>query len=403
MPNAVLVDNPFGNNSLDKILAVIKHGEWEMNIQLPELGKNFSVTGMNSGNEKEFTASGNSFSIEPGTYILSKNGKKAKASYKGWPADDLKAFFAPETTVDKTYLIHEPVPSLTAGQNYKIEATIVSNDPVEQVQAWLRNGNTYESLDLQEEKAYTYRASVPEELLKKGFLEYRIIVTTPEGTTTFPGGKQGNPGQWDFDPDQPYSVRIVNYEAPVFLFDVARDHEDVVRKWLPTNNLVPTENPGEAEFQVNIEKLFEVDPENTKAQAVYDYSFRYNFEKKIKGRREAVEGKDRLVLKARALNDKPVKLQVALVMNNGSSFGKILELDPKLEEYEIDLSTLEPVKTVTLPRPYPTFLPLYFEHNIQETFDLEEAESLQFSIGPGLSESERQKQHGVGIVSVRLE
>ena len=403
MPDAILVNNPFGNNSLDKTLAVIKHGEWEMTVQLPELGNEFSVTGLNSGNDIEKTALANSFSIKPGTYILSKNGKKAKAFYKGWSEDDLVAFFAPETTVDKTYLVHEHVPSLSAGQNYFIEATVVSNEPIVQVQAWLRNGNTYDSVDLQEEEAYTYRAIVPENLLKNGFLEYRIIVTTSEGTTTFPGGQEGNPGQWDFDPDDPYSIRVVDSDAPVYIFNAAQDHENVVRKWLPTNNVVPTENPGEAEFQVNVEKLFEIDPENTKAEPVYNYSFRYNFNEKVKGRREVLEKKEKLVLKARGLNDKPVKLQIALVMNNGRSFGKTIEMEPKVEKYEIDLSTLEPVKTVILPRPYPTFLPLYFEHDIKEPFDIKDAESLQFSIGPGLSEEEREQQHGMGVRAVWLD
>lgn len=403
MPDAILVDNPFGNNSLDKTLAVIKHGEWEMTVQLPELGGNFSVTGVNSKNELVKSASGNSFSIEPGTYILSKNGKKAKASYKGWPGDDLKAFFAPGTTVDKTYLIHEPVPSLSAGQSYNIEATVVSNEPIEQVQAWLRNGNTYESLDLQQGSAYTYMGEVPESLLKNGFLEYRIIVRTPEGTTTYPGGQEGDPGKWNFDPDEPYSIRVIDPEAPVYLFNAAQDHEDVVKKWLPTNNVIPTENPNKAEFQVNVEKLFEIDPENTNAEPVYDYSFRYNFTEKKKGRREALEEKENLVIEARALNGKSVKLQVALVMDNGRSFGKIIELQPEVKEYEIDLSTLEPVQTVTLPRPYPTFLPLYFEHEIREPYDIKDAESLQFSIGPGLTETEQQEQHGVGIRTVRLE
>ncbi len=113
--------------------------------------------------------------------------------------------------------------------------------------------------------------------------------------------------------------------------------------------------------------------------------------------------KNKLIVKARALNDKPVKLQVALVMNNGSSFGKVIELDPEMKEHQIDLSKLKPIKTVILPRPYPTFLPLYFEHAVKEPFYIKNAESLQFSIGPELSEAEQQEQHGVGIISVRLE
>jgi hypothetical protein len=403
MPDAILVENPFGNNSLDKILAVINHSEWEMRVELSDLGSDFSISGVNKGNEATRTISGNSFTVEPGTYILSKKDKKSRSSYSGWSEADLKAFVAPESTVDKTYLVHEPLPKLTEATPHEISAVIVSNEAIEKVEVWFRNGNVYESVQLQREKAYNYSAQVPEKLLKNGFLEYRIIVTTYAGTNTYPGGKEGNPGQWDFDPDAPYKTSVLKAEAPVYLFSAAEDHEDVVRKWLPTLKLVPTAKSGEAEYQVNVEKLFEVDPENLNAEPVYNYSFRYNFDRKVQGSSDALQKKKKLVLKGRALNEKPVKLQVALVMDNGRAFGKVIELDPETTEYEIDLKDLQPVKTVTLPRPYPTFLPLYFEHNIQEPFDLKNAESLQFSIGPGLTEAEQQEQHGVGIISVRME
>ncbi|MCX2839655.1 hypothetical protein OQ279_16020, partial [Salinimicrobium sp. MT39] len=369
----------------------------------PDLGADFLITGLNSGNEVSENATENGFSVKPGTYILVKNGKKSRSSYKGWSERDLTAFVAPKTTVDRTYLVHEAVPTLTEGEKHEISAEIVSSKPVEKVEAWFRNGNTYESVQLQHKKAYEYGAAVPETLLKNGILEYRIIVTTSVGTNTFPGGQNGNPGEWDFDPDEPYKIRVVETKFPVYLFNASEDSENIVARWLPTLNTVPAAHPGEAEFRVNVEKLFEVDPENTEAKPVYDYSFRYNFNRKVAGREEALEDKVKLVIKARSLNDKPLKLQVALVMDNGRSFGKVIELQPEIEEYEIGLSELQPVKTVTLPRPYPSFLPLYFEHDIQEPLKLEDAESLQFSIGPGLSESEQQEQHGVGIVSVRLE
>jgi hypothetical protein len=403
MPDAVLVENPFGNNSLDKTLAVINHAEWEMNIRLPDLGTDFFVNGLNSGNEVFKNATGNSFLVKPGTYILSKNGKKSRSSYKSWSERDLTAFVAPKTTVDKTYLVHEAVPTLNEGRKLEISAEIVSNKPVEKVEAWFRNGNTYESVQLQHKEAYNYGAIVPEKLLKNGFLEYQIIVTTSEGTNTYPGGQKGNPGEWDFDPDEPYKIRVVAPESPVYLFNALEDSDKIVARWLPTLNTVPAAHPGEAEFRVNVENLFEVDPENTEAEPVYDYSFRYNFNRKVAGREEALEEKKHLIFKGKSLNSKPVKLQVAVVMDKGRSFGKVIELQPEIQEYEIALSELQPVRTVTLPRPYPSFLPHYLEHDIQEEFDIEDAESLQFSIGPNLSESEQQEQHGVGIVSVRLE
>ena len=128
-----------------------------------------------------------------------------------------------------------------------------------------------------------------------------------------------------------------------------------------------------------------------------------NFSKKIKGRNNEVAQQKKLIIKARSLSGKNEKIQVALVEKNGSAFGKIINITSESLEYTIDLSELKPVKTVSLPRPYPGFLPYYFEHNNQEIFNLETVESIQFSIGPGLEKEALIPKHEIGITSVRLE
>ena len=67
------------------------------------------------------------------------------------------------------------------------------------------------------------------------------------------------------------------------------------------------------------------------------------------------------------------------------------------------IKDLKPVKTVTLPRPYPSFLPYFLEHNLNTTFDINKVESIQFSIGPEITKSEFEEKHGIAIVSLDLE
>ena len=405
MPDALVVRNPFGQNSLDKTIAVINHKPWEMKVNLPGLGADFLVSPLNQGNGYSTRSKAKSFIIEPGSYILKAEGKEYDLENDGqWEEDDLKAYVAPKTTVDKTYVLHEAVPTASVGTNLEISAEIISNEEIEKVEVWFRNGNIYNTAVLKPQGAYNYVTEVPEKLLKKGFLNYRIVVTTQQGSFTFPSGVEGNPAEWDFYDASQYRTAVVEPDYPVYLFNAAKDSENVVGEWMESLKIVPTKDKGEAEYQVNVEKLFEEDVENLNADPLYDYSFRYNFNRKIAGRRADLSEKDELVLKGRALNNKPVKLQVAFVMNNGSAFGEVIELQPgELDIYEVDLSDLKPVKTVILPRPYPSFLPYYFEHNLEEDFDLQNVESLQFSIGPGIPEGKLEEQHGVGIVNVRLQ
>lgn len=404
MPDAIMVENPFGKNSLEKKVAVINWENWEMTLNLPGLKENFSIETLNEGNDFEAKATGNSFRIEPGTYLLKNVGVLGcYALDQNWKTIKLGDYFAPETTVEKTYVLHQAVQEVPENSSLDISADIVSDQPIEKVEVWFENGPMYRSAILQREKAYAYRARVPKELLKNGFLEYRIVVFTPRGSRTFPADAQGNPGDWDFYETASYTTRIQKAGDPLYLFNAATDSEYIVGQWRPGNQLVPGTRPGEAEYQVKLEGLFRKDEENLNAAPVYDYSFRYNFMDKIKGRSGQLSGYTKLIIKGRSLSSEPKQIQVAFVDKNGASFGKTIELKPAYGEYVIKLSDLQPVKTVTLPRPYPSFLPYYFEHNNTGGFELHNAEAIQVSIGPGLEEEELYNRQEIGITSFRLE
>lgn len=401
MPDPILIRDPFGSNSLEKTVSVISWKENMMELKLNDLGENFQISGLNEGNKASITSNGNSFKVSPGTYLIKSATKQFDlANYENTWNFDLNAFEAKENTVDKTHLVHEPAKIASAENELKIAATVVSNNEIKKIEAWFKNGNTYETVELQAENNYDYTAQVPKELLKNGFLNYRLIVSSYKDTVSFPGGVEGSPADWDFYSDKQFETRILEKNSAVNLFNAAKDSDKMVISWSPKNNVIPI-NENEAEFQVKIDSLFKEDVENTNATPIYDYSFRYNFLKKI-GNRKLSE-KNKLVVTARALGDQPEKMMVALVMDNGASFGKLIELSDEIREIEIALEDLKPVKTVTLPRPYPGFLPYYFDHSYSGKLKIEDAESIQFSIGPGIEQENLQKPHAIGIREVRME
>ncbi|MDT0676552.1 cellulase family glycosylhydrolase [Autumnicola musiva] len=402
MPDAFNVNNPFGSNSLEKIISVINWESRNMTLSLPGLD-NFSVKALNEGNSFTTEVSSGTFNIRPGTYILTGSGKSFSDDISNLTNIGLQEFTAPQTTVEQTYVVHEPLQEISEDSSLGISAEIISNTNIEKVTAVLRNGNSFENLELQHKAPDNYSAEVPKKLLKHGFLEYQIIVNTQEGSQTFPSGVDGSPRDWDFYDEASYRLKIVKKESPLYIFNASENADDVVAPWNPGNKVVPANNPGEAEYQVKVEQLFEEDAENLDAEPVYDYSFRYNFQERIKGRLEELPAKQELVIKARSLNDKPETLQVALVMDNGAAFGKIIKLTPEIEEYRVSLEELQPVKTVTLPRPYPSFLPYYFDHNYKGEFNLKNTESLQFSIGPGMEGEELKQAHALGIINIKLQ
>ncbi|MBT8260068.1 MAG: hypothetical protein KJN82_02040 [Bacteroidia bacterium] len=406
MPDAVWVGNPFGRNSLNKTVAVINWETHNMHISLNELGEKFDITAIDKGNTFSTEALSRTFKIKPGTYIISKEGKR-----KSWSKSDsfktnkLNDFYAPQTTVNKPWLMHEPFLETTENKSLKISCRFIAPDITEELTILGYNSHgEYFNVKMEYKGQYKYSASITQEIVKEGFINYNIVAKTSDGTQfTYPSEKKGNLYDWDFHDRTPYKVIVVPKSNPIYLFSAIDDTNELVRPWRNTFRLLPTQNKGEAEYQMYLEKLFYPDNENLNAKPIYDYSFKHFIIDKIKCRTDDLNTKKHLVFKGRSLNKKPCKLQIAFVMDDGSAYGKVIELQPKTMDYTIDLAELKLVKTVTLPRPYPTFLPYYFNHQLESNFEINRIESLQFSIGPDIPKEALEDKQGVGIIHVRLE
>ncbi|AOW20137.1 glycoside hydrolase 5 family protein [Urechidicola croceus] len=405
-PDVIWVDNLFGRNSPKKTVAVINWSEHKMKIQLDNLGEKFSIEGINDGNSNKSKVDNSNFNITPGTYILFKKGTRKK-----WSKDDafgtnkLKDFYAPKTTVNKPYFQHQTTKNAVENSEIKIEAQFIA--PTETKEILLTGYNSegnYFNQKMEYIGNYKYATTITSEYTTVGLLNYSIIVTLKNNNQiTYPSSNEGNLYDWDFYDNEPYSIMISPISNPIYVFNAIDDTNDLVRTWRRSFKLIPTANNDEAEYQMNLDKLFYPDNENLNATPIYDYTFKHFILDKIKENKKSITTKKELVFHGRSLNNKPCKLQIALVMSDGSSFGKVIEIGTKIEDYKILLTELKPVKTVTLPRPYPSFLPYYFEHNNQSKFDISKVESIQFSIGPEIPQKELEDSHGIGIININFQ
>ncbi len=405
MPDAYWVDNPFGRNSPDKTVGVIKWQTHDMKINLSELGKDFKLEAIDIGNNHKADVEGGLFPIAPGTYILSKKGAtKNWSPFQQWGNHKLNDFHAPGTTVDKVWFKHEAPEEISEQEDLTLSAQLIAPENVVnlKISGWSDAGSI--SMDMKPVNAGQYEAVIAAEKLPKGFLRYYMIAELDNGTTiSYPAAMEGSPYDWDYYDRTPYLVKIVPKSNPIQLFNAEDDLDFLVRQWRRSFKLTPTSAFGKSEYQMNLNPIFRQDDENLNAKPVYDYSFKHYILNAISGRKTDLDSKTSLIFEGRSLNDKPCKVQIAFVLEDGSSYGSIIELQPKTGAYKIELSDLKQVKTVTLPRPYPSFLPYYFDYQSDQKFDINRVESLQFSIGPGIPEAALEDAHGVGVVGVRLE
>jgi hypothetical protein len=404
MPDAAIVSNPYGRNSLNKEVAVVQWNERAMNINLKDLGTDFQITSLKEDNDFETTIKNGNFNISPGVYFLVKKGVK-----NNWQPNDtfgniqLNEFHAPKSSINKTYVTHQKPMMAVENQSLLITAEVVTPNPTTLVQI-LIEGPGGGAFTMERKEGFHYEALIQKEKINKGFFNYYIIVRQQDKVETYPVAEEGFPWDWDFYNRNPYTIRVIGKEQPIYLYNAQEEGWNIsYTRWMNTLKLVPLDQFNESEYQINIQKLFQPDNENKNGKTIHDYTLKSYVNYKIGAVRKQLADKKKLVFKARSLNDKPTFIQVALTTADGKAFGKTIEIGTKMQEYEILISELLPIDLVIMPRPYPTFLPYYFSSKKSTEFDIGQIEGVQFSIGPGVPNQDLESPHGMAIVSLRLE
>jgi len=409
MPDPILLRDPFGKNNLKRQLAGVQWNEEVMEFHLDDLGTNFSIRPINRGNDTQPKAwhEPNSFKLYPGAYLLVAEGR----SFDGKTSDRLgnirlDEFHAPLPNIQGTTLRHVSRTSAPSGKDLSIRADLIAEQEPDSV--WVTAyapGNKQIQLPMKWNRRYHYQATLPGDSLREaGTLRYFITTIGTDGTArTYPEAAKGRPGQWDFDFDRHYRTELFPADAPLILFDAARDYDKLIRPWRPGVGLQMDPSTGGGFLQVELEGLWMPDSENRNAEPIEDYTLRHPLPSGLGDWKKLLNDRSELVVYGSSLNGRSCKVQIGLTLNDGSTFGYVIELMPHLAEYHIPLSEFEPVPTVLLPRPYPGFLPYYFRPDAVPAFDLRLLESLQISLGPGLNEQEIKRENGYSIGRILIE
>lgn len=98
-------------------------------------------------------------------------------------------------------------------------------------------------------------------------------------------------------------------------------------------------------------------------------------------------------------------MEVALVERDGTAWGTTLTLSSEWRDFVVPLSALVRTPLALLPRPYPLFLPYFFESAAGGTGpDMAQLDGLQFSVGANLvAGGDRDGPHGFAIERVLLD
>jgi hypothetical protein len=377
MPDAIQIKDPFEKASPTKEVTRINWATLPIAIDLPDLGKEFTVKGLNQGNSYSSVAAVNEFNISPGAYLLVKKNQvtnlNANSSYGNIK---LGSYYAPKSIKKEISVKHSALQSVSENVSFNIQAEIVGLDTKDSAFVTLSNSsNQWKKLPLVSSKAYVYVAAVPSDLVKPGVLDYHILIQKHNGEyLIFPSGEKGNPYAWDRPESITYHTYIAKKHAMLEIFNAATDGKtmNIYNPDWENNRVeyISDQNPLQLDLKLSMNKP-------VIGVLMGWQSF---FADKTAGRISEPNDFKTLVIKARS-TVKNTKVRIGLIGKNAQFYAAEVLVNNEFKLIEIPLNQLKPANQLLLPRPYPAFLPLYYKSTLNQPFQLKEAEKLEVTFG----------------------
>ena len=242
--------------------------------------------------------------------------------------------------------------------------------------------------------AYDYRAVVPAEMVTPGVINYRIVIQKRNGAFfVFPGGHRGDPYAWDAWVNESWETFVVTESTPLELFNPTTDRQNLTLynpDW--RTNTVGYITAGEPHQLV--QRMAMSSPAAGQVMGWHHY-----VGDKLHSRLNERTPYNRLVIKGRSGTGDTVSVRVALITKDAQAFAATITLDSSMRSIEVPLASLVRDSMLLLPRPYPGFLPLWFQPAAASSLQLGEVEKLEVFFRAG----EAGRPREVLVESVQLE
>jgi hypothetical protein len=401
MPDAITVRDPFAKPSPEREVVHIQWNDEPMQIKLSDIGTDFDIRAVNADNTYQTKATDGSFIIKPGTYLVVKKGK----STTKWTGDKvvgnlrLDEFVAPQPFSKEPYVKHMPPTEVSAGEAVTISAKIINinaGDKVTLMVNWPFGMPA--AIVMTKTTPYDYSAVIPAEQVTTGVLSYHILIQQADKYIAFPGAHEGDPTKWDYINNDTWQTFVAAPQSKLSLFNANADRE-MANPYSPgfSRNggpqFVSGEETGQLAFRVSTNSL-------RKNQVM---GLQLYIGDKLKNRLPEVANYTKVVVRARMQSSGPGKLRIALLNNDASSYAAYIDLSDQYKNIEIPLSFFKPDSSLSVPRPYPGFLNLWFKASSFSGLSIQKLDKLEITSGSNLAEDQYNKPYGIEVESVTLE
>ncbi|MDA3852957.1 MAG: hypothetical protein PF444_01750 [Bacteroidales bacterium] len=380
MPDAIPVSDPFEKPSLDKEVVRIYYGQWDMTLNLPDLGPSFSIRGINSHNVYHKKTDNNTIdSLSPGVYLLQKKDVILTQKWDSetpWKNIQINEFVAPKGNKERTLftVYHQPSEIVESGKELTIKAIIAGvkkPDSIliytDKISFWNAHNPSYK---MKNNKGYNYETVIPAEEVNKSSFKYNIVVYRGGEAHTFPGNSSNTPLAWDYTSTQLFESKVVSEEQPIVLFSVSDSWSDmevnILPEWCPTKRQL-IENTF---IEKNTMKLA-FSPNNSSSK----FYIRKYIKDELIFRLNKLKMGQYLCLHIKKI---PKDLKVGFVTADAYTYTASCP-PPTDDIIRIPLSDLQQTRTALLPKAYPVFMNSFFTPSTDIPFAIESIETLELS------------------------
>lgn len=380
MPDAFIVDDPFFVPTLEKEVAVAINREQKMSLSLPNLGEDFKIMGLNSGNNTTKLVLGSDFTITPGAYLLTKDGLTTSLGANSeWQNITLGEYYTTSRVPKRTYVLNHSGEESIVGDIKKIKVDVVSVNKPKQVNLKLlypkKGFTTIEMISIDE---YRYEVQLPDDVVaSETILNYYIEVVDIDGKySTYPsnsGDIAVNPTRTYADDleliKDSYQISIVEESQPIYLYDVNIDYNKTIRLHRRDKLIfTPSDRTHGRVLNLYPRSVFK---ECTNVASLYCFD-------RLKDRSSDIDDAKYIEVYGKVTED--AKLNVKLIMRDGSAYEVIVEIGCKNDQYRVAISDLQPAQYTMHPLPFPYFDFPTTNLNSMSNFDVREVEKVQFGV-----------------------
>jgi hypothetical protein len=378
MPDVVNVSDPFAKPAFNKEVRRIYYMSHNMKIDLPDIGSDFSIKGVNAGNDRiGMISNGVIDNIKAGVYVLTSTAVKPKHN---WTTDSkfgnisISEYAAPVSSENIKTIYHEPAKYAMKEEPLTIKATIASGAVIDSVVVYTdrisfwNDHNPY--YKMVRTVGNSYETVIPANELEGSWLNYNIVMYSANSALTAPAMISKAPLDWDYIDYKYYSTKIMKSKNNIILYS-AGDNRGLfvyaIPKWSQVNSRVVEGGP-------TAKNTFRLDANGGEEYVV----IRKNIEDEITifSRNENSDNKSFLCVDLREAKG---RLLVGFVTKSGVSFKKVIDMKG-LGVIRIAFDDFVQSPTWLLPQAYPSFLTGKYDSPIMENLTADKIQSLEISI-----------------------